>query len=110
MKRPGKAETDEVVRTGHDLVVELRIQEALETSGSIGPAARGESGIDEVSPVAVDNGKIAQDFSGRERQGSTQFVGVELQPEILYFAAADRAFGFLRRRVKFRAFLIFMDG
>src|SRR5258707_15177627 len=100
MKRPGKAETDEVVRTRHDLVVELRIQEAFETRGAIGPAARGESGIDEVSPIAVDNGKITQDFSGRERQGSAQFVGVELQPKILSFAAADRAFGFLRRRLK----------
>src|SRR5260370_35227752 len=110
MKRPGKAEPDEVVGTGHALVVELRIQAARETSGSIGATARGESGIDEVSPIAVDNGKIAQDFSGREREGSAQFVGVELQPEILSFAAADRAFGILRHRVKTRAFLIFMDG
>jgi len=67
MKRPRKAEPDEVMRTGHDLVMESRIQEAIEATGDW-RAARRERGFDEVAPVAVDNRKIAQGFSGRERE------------------------------------------
>lgn len=65
MIRAREPEADEMVRTGHDLVVELRIQETLDAGGAIGSAGGSESRIDEVTPVAVDNGKVAQDFSGR---------------------------------------------
>ena len=110
MKRPRKAEPDEVMRTRHDLVVELRIQEAIEASGAIGAADRRERSFDEVAPVAVDNRKIAQGFSGRERERGAEFVGAKLQPEILRFATADRAFGFVRHREETTAFPIFVDG
>ena len=110
MKRPGKAEPDEVVRTRHDLVVELRIQEAIEASGAIGAADRRERSFDEVAPVAVDNRKIAQGSSGRERERGAEFVGAKLQPEILRFATADRALGFVRHREETTTFLVFVDG
>ena len=110
MKRPGKAEPDEVMRTRHDLVMKLRIQEAIEASGAISTAARRERGFDEVAPVAVDNGKIAQGFPGRERERGTEFVGAKFQPEILCLATADRAFGFVRHGEETTTFLIFVDG
>ena len=110
MKRPRKAEPDEVMRTGHDLVMESRIQEAIEATGAIGAAARRERGFDEVAPVAVDNRKIAQGFSGRERERGAEFVGAKLQPEILRLTTADRAFGFVRHREETTTLLIFVDG
>src|ERR1700693_3096574 len=110
MKRPRKAEPDEVMRTRHDLVVELRIQEAIEASGAMGAAARRERGFDEVAPVAVDNRKIAQGFSGRERERGAEFVGAKFEPEILCLATTNRAFGCVRQREETTTFLIFVDG
>src|SRR5260370_2499464 len=96
--------------TRHDLVVELRSQEAIEASGTIGDAAGRKRGFDEFAPVAVDNGKIAQGFTGRKREGSAKFVDAKFQPQILRFATADGAFGFVRHREKTAAFFIFVDG
>jgi len=74
------------------------------------PGTGFQLGFDEVAPVAVDNRKIAQGFSGRERERGAEFVGAKLQPEILRLTTADRAFGFVRHREETITLLIFVDG
>jgi hypothetical protein len=49
-----------MVRTRHDLVVKLRIQEPPEAHCAIRSTTFSEGGVREVKPITVDNRKIAQ--------------------------------------------------
>lgn len=110
MKRPREAEPDEMMRARHDLVMKMRIQEAFQAGGAIGPAAFGKSGIGEVAPVSVDDGKIAQDFAGWKGEGGAKFIGAKLEAKVLRLAAADGALGFVRIGIEAAAFLVFVNG
>src|ERR1700674_2637782 len=110
MIRAREAEADEVMRTRHDLVMELRIQEALEAGGEGGAPVGSESGVNKAAAVVIHDGKVTQDFAGRKNQGGAKFMGAKFQADILCFAAAYRAFGFVRHREKTTTFLIFVDG
>src|SRR5258708_30320802 len=98
-----------MMRAGQDLVVEERIQEALEARPAIRAAVRGQRGIHKIAPIAIDNGKIAEDFAGRQHETGAQFVRADLETKIPGFATADGAWGFGWRGVETAAFLVFVD-
>src|SRR5690242_10593325 len=59
---PGETYPDKMMRTRHDLVMKLGIQETFEARGAIRSATGTKSGVRKIKPIAVDDGKISQDF------------------------------------------------
>ena len=95
--------------TGHDLVVELRIQKTLQTGGEVGTALRGKRGIDKVAPIAIDDRQVAEHFARGEHESGAKFVAAHFQAEILCAAAADGAGRLVREREEAAAILVFMQ-
>ena len=98
-----------MMRAGQDLVVKERIQKAFEARQAICAAVRGERGVHKIAPIAIDDGKIAEDFAGRQHETGAQFVRADLETKIPGFATADGALGFRWHGVKAAAFFVFVD-
>src|SRR5260370_2307867 len=106
--RPREPQPDEMMRTRHNLVMEMRIQEAFEARQAIRAAVRGERGVHKIAPVVINDRKITEDFAGREHKAGAQFVRAEFKTKILRFAAADRALGFRLHGVNAPPFFLFI--
>src|SRR5260370_17682433 len=72
--RRGEPQPDEMMGTRHNLVMEMRIQEAFEARQAIRAAVRGERGVHKIAPVVINDRKITEDFAGREHKAGAQFV------------------------------------
>ena len=109
MIRASEAETYEMMRAGHDLVMKMGIQEAFEASNLVGAAAGSESGIHKAAPIVIHDGQVAQDLARRQTQSGAQLIGAKFQPQILCFASANRTLGFARNRIETAASLVFVN-
>src|SRR5260370_27477136 len=98
-----------MMRAGQDLVVEERIQKALEARQAIRAAVRGQRAVLKIAPIAIDNGKIAEDFAGRQHETGAQFARAALETKNPGFATAAAAVGFGWHGVETAAFLVFVD-
>src|SRR5437773_1872831 len=109
MIRASEAETYEMMRTGHDLVVKIGIQEAFEASNLVGAAAGSEGGIHKSAPIVVHHGKVTQNLARRQSQSGTKLNGANVQAPTLCYASANRALGFVRNRNESAASLVLVD-
>src|SRR5213594_1642287 len=109
MIRASEAETYEMMRAGHDLVMKMGIQEAFEASNLVGAAAGSEGGIHKAAPIVIHHGKVAQNLSRRQSQSGTKLIGAKFQTQILCFASANRTLGFARNRKETAAGLVFVN-
>ena len=109
MIRASEAETYEMMRTGHDLVVKIGIQEAFEASNLVGAAAGSEGGIHKSAPIVVHHGKVTQNLARRQSQSGTKLIGAKFQTQILCFASANRTLGFAQNRKETAAGLVFVN-
>src|SRR6266704_1296021 len=99
-----------MIRTRHDLVVEMRIQEAFEAVHAIRATIGSERGVDKITPLAVDDRKIAQNFARWKHEGGTKLIGTEFETKILRFAATNRTLCLAWDGVEAAAIFIFLDG
>src|SRR5580658_9313334 len=106
---PSQSQPDEVVRAREDLVMELGVEEALEAADAIRALTLGQGGIDEVAPIAVDDGKIAQDLARRKNQSGAKFVCAKLEAKIFGLGSANGAHWFERHRMPPAAIPVFME-
>src|SRR5258708_15899796 len=84
--RPREPQPDKMMRTRHNLVMEMRVQKAFEARQAIRAAVQGERGVHKIAPVVIDDGKIAEDFAGGENKAGAKFVRPGLEAKILPFA------------------------
>src|SRR6266496_3453252 len=99
-----------MMRTRHNLVVEKRIQEAFEPVHAIRATTGSERGVDKITPLAVDDRKIAQNFARWKHEGGTKLIGAEFETRILRFATTNRTLCLAWDGVEAAAIFIFLDG
>src|SRR5260370_39220799 len=96
--------------TRHDLVGEKRIQEAFEAVHAIRATTGSERGVDKITPLTVDDRKIAQNFARWKHEGGTKLIGAEFETKILRVATTNRTLRLAWDGVEAAAIFIFLYG